>query len=724
MSPSRPSAPGRISPARLWIVSGASLIWAACVVHALFDLQVRRTDQMRELARRQQQQVIVADPRRGAILDRVGRELAVSTDVYSVYAAPGEMKDAGSAATSLASALAMPANSIRAKLSNEGFVLVRRRVAPDVADRVRSLDIAGVHLVAESKRFYPRGSLAAHVVGFVSPDEPSVREGLERRYDSEIRGTPGALVAMRDARGSHFLMEARQQPVAGHDILTSLDEVIQHIAERELAAAIQETGAISGSVVVLHTPTGEVLAMTSLPTFNPNHYGSFDAAARRNRSITDVYEPGSTFKIITAAAGLQEGVVRPSEIIDCQNGLIRVAGIAIHDHKQFGSLSFAEVISESSDIGVMKTALRIDPRTFYEYIARFGFGSRTGIDLPGESRGMLQPAARWAATTEAYISFGQEIGVTPLQIASAFSTVANRGVAVPPHIVTRIIEGAGAAVREPERPQARRVLSEAAADTLVDLLEGVVTSGTGKKAAVSGYRVAGKTGTAQKIVNKVYSTDKYISSFCGFVPSRRPVLTILVVLDEPRGPIYHGGDVAAPIFRRIAEPALDYLGVQEDGPLAQPPELALLGAGLAPPEQKRSAGEVVPAAYTTRHRPDRGAPGAKPDPRPPIDPVAPRPLTFDDGGATPAPPEGPMSVPDLDGAPLRDAVVQLARAGLIASVEGDGFVVTQSPAPGTPLAAGATVSLKLGRFVETMPPPAVATGKSRQKGGGGSAHDP
>ncbi len=714
MKAARPAAAGRISRARLWAVAAGALTWAALVVHTLYDLQVRRTHDMRDLARRQQEQIIPVDPRRGTILDRVGRELAVSTDAYSIYAVRAEMQDPDGAAAVLARALELGADQVRARLSEDGFVLVRRRVAPDVADRVRAMDLGGVHLVAESKRFYPRGSLAAHVLGFVVLDQPDLREGLEQRYDAEIRGTPGALLALRDARGGRFLVEERRGAVRGHDLVTSLDEVIQHIAERELAAAVDETGSRSGMVVVLYTPTGEVLALANHPTFNPNRYGAASAADRRNRAVTDFYEPGSTFKIVTAAAALEEGLVRPSEIIDCQQGLIVVAGVPIHDHKSFGLLSFAEVLSESSNVGTMKVGMRLDVRDFHDSIARFGFGARTGVDLPGESRGLLRPASKWAATSEAYISFGQEIGATALQIASAFSTVANRGIVMPPRVVTRIIEGEGRRVREMERPRSVRAVSEATADILIELLENAVNEGTGRLAAVPGYRVAGKTGTAQKIVEGLYAADRHVASFAGFVPSRRPVLTVLIVLDEPRGMLFHGGDVAAPVFRRIAEPALRYLGVPEDAPSAESVVLASLTGG-SEGEAKAAAGPVRTAPIrAVADRGARPAPAAKAkasDAEPSVHPVAPRPLPSGDGsgagrGGAVGAPEAllePLVVPDLAGAPLRDAVVGLARLGLAASVAGDGFVVTQDPKAGAVVEPGAVVALTLGRFVSEAP---------------------
>ncbi len=709
MTALRVAPPGRVSKVSLWLFAGGIGIWSLVVAFKLHQLQVGRCDEMRSAARRQQERVIPADPRRGMILDRMGRELAVSTDVYSVYAAPEEIGEKRQAASALAGALGLPVEGIRKRLSGGGFVCLQRRVTPDVADRVRKLKIPGIHFVTESKRFYPRGSLAAHVLGFVIPDEPKLREGLELRYDAAISGTPGALVALRDAHGKHFLMKARRKPRAGHDLVTSLDEVIQHITERELAAAIRETGAASGTAVVLHTPTGEVLALANYPTFSPNRYGRAPAAARRNRAVMDLYEPGSTTKMFTAAAALEEGLVRPSEVIDCENGFIRVARVVIKDHKPFGLLSFADAIAHSSNVCAIKVGMRLDPRTFHAYLTRFGLGARTGIDLPGETRGLLRHPSKWTDSSQAFLSFGQEVGATSIQIASAFSAIGNRGVAVPPRVVTRIVQGKGGRSRVPERAAPKRVISERTADLLIDLMEGVVTRGSGTKAAVPGYRVAGKTGTAQKIVDGTYAPDRHVASFCGFVPSRRPVLTIHVVLDEPRVEEYHGGDVAAPVFSRVAAQALEYLGVPPDVE-RHPAGLARSGAGR-PRAVRPAPGAVAPASVSGSGERDwieaRGgaAAGARGVGAPSA--VAPRPLDLGASGKIPSA-RGTVSagepalrlVPDLNGAPLRDAVVALARSGLVASARGDGFVVGQDPPPGGTVAPGAEVTLTLGRLVE------------------------
>lgn len=738
----RVAPPGRVSKVSLWLFAGGIGLWSLIVAFKLHQLQVGRCEEMRGAARRQQERVIPADPRRGMILDRMGRELAVSTDVYSVYAAPEEIGEKGQAAAALAKALGLPVTRIQKRLSSGGFVCLRRRVTPDVADRVRELEIPGIHFVTESKRFYPRGSLAAHVLGFVIPDEPKLREGLELRYDAAISGTPGALVALRDAHGKHFLMKARRKPQAGHDLVTSLDEVIQHVTERELSTAIRATGAVAGTAVVLHTPTGQVLAIANYPTFSPNRYGRAPAAARRNRAVMDLYEPGSTSKMFTAAAALEEGLVRPSEVIDCENGFIRVARVTIRDHKAFGLLSFADAIAQSSNVCTIKVGMRLDPRTFHAYLTRFGLGVRTGIDLPGETRGLLRHPSKWTDSSQAFLSFGQEIGATSIQIATAFSTIANRGVAVPPRVVTRIVQSQGGRSRVPERPAPTRAISGRTADLLIDLMEGVVTRGSGTLAAVPGYRVAGKTGTAQKIVGGTYAPDRHVSSFCGFVPSRRPVLTIHIVLDEPRVEEYHGGDTAAPVFSRVAARALEYLGVPPDAEM-QSTDLARLEAGRR--RADRSAPNAVAPASVTGSGVGgwieaRGAAAALRSGAPPVGPatgpgrrgafstVAPRPLDLSESGTVPstrgsasASEAAQVRVPDLSGAPLRDAVVALARSGLAASIRGDGFVVRQDPPPGSTVAPGAEVTLTLGRLVE------VARGGRKGEAGArdgrqGSAH--
>ncbi len=697
MTSLRVPSPGGISRGRVWLAGGVFLIWGLAVILTLHRLQVVRVDDMRSQARRQQECVVSVEPRRGKILDRMGRPLAVSTEAYTLYASSAQVRQQAGALTTIARATGIPASRLSKKLSRDGFILVARRLAPDVADAIRRAEIEGIELVTEARRFYPRGSLAAHALGFVVPDNDRFREGLEQRYDPEIRGAPGAWLALHDATGHHIRMEERQAPAPGNDLVTSLDEVIQHLAERELAEAVLETRAKAGTVIVLHTPTGEVLALANHPTFNPNQYGRAEPADRRNRAVVDYYEPGSTFKMVTAAAAIEEGLVRSSEAIDCGNGMVRVAGIPIRDHKPFGILSFREAIEVSSNGCAIKVGLRLAPSVFHDYITRFGFGAPTGIDLPGETRGRLRPVKQWSGLSQAHLSFGQEVGVNAMQLTAAFSAIANRGIYVAPRIVKRILDPGGHTVGPPESPPARRVISASTADILVDLMESTVFEGTGKAAAVPGYRVAGKTGTAQKYIKGGYSASEHVSSFCGFVPARSPVLTIHVILDDPKGALFHGGDVAAPVFAKIAAPALDYLSVPRE-PELTPLKRDVLLASTGSPAGQGASGPAREAVRVPARGKERGRPQGEI-----IESVVPKPFsieppTEDDlpagsGGAA------TVFVPDLTGAPLRDAVVGLARMGLRSGVEGEGFVVGQTPLPGTELEPGGTVSLVLARRV-------------------------
>jgi len=679
----RVPSPGGVSRLRLWLVAAAFLAGGVICIWSLHSLQIVRVEEHRARARRQQEHVVKAEPRRGKILDRMGRPLAVSADAWSVYASAERLTEVEGAERRLAGLLEIPVSRLHKKLRKGGFILAAKRLAPDVADSIRREELPGVELITEAKRFYPRGELAAHVLGFVVDDNPGLREGLESRYDDFIKGTPGTYLTLHDAQGRHLLLEEKEESRPGNDIVTTLDEVIQHIAERELASAVHAAHARAGSVVVLHTPTGEVLAMANYPTFNPNRYGKAPASARRNRAVMDFFEPGSTFKMVTAAAAIEEGLVRSSEAIDCGNGQVQVAGKTIHDHKPFATLSFREAIEKSSNGCAIKVGLRLNPRVFFDYITRFGFGSRSGIDLPLETKGLLRPVSEWSKTSQAYVSFGQEVGVSALQIAAAFSTIANRGVYVAPRVVSRILDPAGRSVTQPEAAEKRRVISESTANVLVDLMEGVVFEGTGAEASVPGYRVAGKTGTAQKYVSgPTYSENEHIASFCGFVPVREPVLTIHVILDNPGVREFHGGDVAAPAFRKIAAPVLEYLDVPREPSYSPLHGLDMAAQHEADPGRRAEA--VVPASRRETE----------------VRPVKPARFVVE------APAEENLSavpvqpvVPDLMGASLRDAVVGLARLGLHTRVEGEGFVVAQLPLAGEMAGPGATVSLKLARSV-------------------------
>jgi cell division protein FtsI (penicillin-binding protein 3) len=441
------------------------------------------------------------------------------------------------------------------------------------ARQVRELGLEGIYFLEESKRYYPMRNLAAQVLGYAGIDDQGLA-GLELTYDEVVTGTPGRRPFLRDARSGAAafpqpdLTEARP----GRDLYLTLDATIQHIAERELARAVDFYRARRGTVVMLDPWTGAVLAMASYPSFDPNAFERFPPSRRRNPAVQDAYEPGSTFKMVTASAALAANVVDPTDVIDCEMGRVRLpSGITIKDHKPFGLLSFREVIARSSNVGAIKTGLRVGQRRLYEAIEAFGFGATTGIDLPGESRGLLRPLGEIREADVAYLSFGQSLSLTPLQLAVAFGAVANGGTLLRPYVVAGTgVEGRFEPL--PDRPQVQgHPLSPATAREIERLLEAVVEEGGGKAAAVPGYRVAGKTGTAQKAVpGGGYSDSKHVASFVGFAPARNPAVVAVVVIDEPVGQIY-GGVVAAPVFSAIVGPTLLYLGVPPEGWERRPP---------------------------------------------------------------------------------------------------------------------------------------------------------
>jgi cell division protein FtsI (penicillin-binding protein 3) len=545
-------------------------LWIAAIAGRLYYLQVAQHEHYVSKAARQQQRVIKLDPPRGTIYDARGRELAVSVQVDSAYAVPSEVRDPRATAAALAQAVpGLDAKKLARELARDReFIWVARKLDPPVAEAVRALKLDGIHFLPEAKRYYPMRELAAQVLGYVGTDNNGLA-GLELLYDEKVAGKPGLRTVLRDASGAMVvapgLSFAEAEP--GQDLHLTLDAAIQHIVERELERAVVERGASRGMAVFLDPRTGGVLAMASYPSFDPNEFGRYSSARWRNRTIMDVYEPGSTFKIITGAAALGSGMVRATDEFDCEMGSIVVYGKRIRDHKPFGRLTFAQVLEKSSNVGVIKAALIVGDQRLYKTIRDFGFGRPTGIDLPGEGSGILHPMERWGMRGKAYIAFGQGVSVTPLQLASAVSAVANEGTLMRPHVVAGIgqrdvvlvshSENRGpAVVGHPMAPATARELSR--------LLEGVVIQGTGKGAGVPGYRVAGKTGTAQIPVRGGYSHNGYLPSFVGFAPVDRPVMTGVVAIAEPQGWEYHGGQVAAPVFGAIARQVLLYLGIRPE----------------------------------------------------------------------------------------------------------------------------------------------------------------
>jgi cell division protein FtsI/penicillin-binding protein 2 len=573
---------------RLAVAVGLGTLWVLLIAARLYHLQVGRYEHYTGKAGRQQQRAVTLDPPRGTIYDAQGRELAVSIQVDSAYAVPPEIEDPRAAARAIARLVPdVDADKLARQLAGDReFIWVARKLDPPLAEKVRGLGLRGVYFLPESKRYYPMGTLAAQVLGYVGTDNHGLA-GLELVYDDEVAGRPGKRTVLRDARRGTVVSPALSfaEPEPGRDLFLTLDATVQHIVERELAKAVEQRGAKWGSAIFLDPTTGGVLAMATYPAFDPNDFGRYPPARWRNAAIMDVYEPGSTFKIITAAAALESGAVHAEDEFDCEMGGITLLGIRIRDHKQFGRLTFAQVLAKSSNVGVIKAALLVGNERFYRTIRSFGFGQLTGIDLPGESAGILHPLESWGPLAKAYISFGQGISVTPLQLAAAAAAISDEGRLVRPHVVAAMSRGEARVPKYSEPPVVGRPLSPATARELKRLLEGVVTGGTGRTAGVAGYKVAGKTGTAQIPVRGGYLRNSYLPSFVGFAPVDRPVLVGVVAVAEPQGYEYHGGQVAAPIFGAIARQVLLYRGVHpEREPLAfWPGQTVMAGLPAAAP---------------------------------------------------------------------------------------------------------------------------------------------
>lgn len=529
----------------------------------VFAIQIQQGHRLAERAARQYLRRLPLVSRRGTIYDRAGRELAVSLRVASAFADPAEIEEPAETARALGPVLGQPVRELRTLLASEKtFVWLQRQLEPRQADAIADLSLKGVGLVPESRRFYPRQELAAHVLGMVGLEDRGL-EGVEHLYDDLLGGKPQFVVAQQDALGRLVFRQEQAEPQAPiFDVHLTIDEVLQYIAERELARAVERSRAKAGSVVVLNPATGEILALANQPTFDPNQYKRASSAARRNRAATDYLEPGSIFKVILAAGALEEEVVRPTDMFYGENGAIQVSGITIRDHEKYGWLTVRQILSQSSNVGAIKIGQKLGKSLYYHYISGFGFGSLTGVDLPGETPGLIRRPKGWSALSLSVLSLGQEVSVTPIQFATAFAAIANGGTLMRPHVVQGLRTQDGTAARQVEPVVVRRVISEATARTLLEMLTSVVEEGTGKEAAVPGYVVAGKTGTAQKVdpATGRYSHRKIVASFVGAIPAEAPRLVILVMIDEPEI-LRWGGSIAAPTFREIARDAMKYLKV-------------------------------------------------------------------------------------------------------------------------------------------------------------------
>jgi cell division protein FtsI (penicillin-binding protein 3) len=656
---------------RLGIVALTYFVGLLIVLARAFHLQVLDRSHLAALAERQHTAEIRVAPRRGPIYDRRMQELAVSVDVDSIYARPGEMGARSLAASRLASALDLDAAALRAKLAGRSpFVWVKRRATPDEADAVRALHIPGVGFVKEGRRYYPHRNLAAKVIGFVGTDAQGL-EGLERHFDGVLRGKLETRRATRDALQRSILDRDAVEPDAedAHGLVLSIDHAIQYIAETEIAAAVKKARARHGIAIVMDPRTGDILALAEAPGFNPNVYAKAPVGARLCRSFASTFEPGSTFKVFVVAAALEAGAIRPRDHFYCENGAYPFAGRVIHDVHPYGWLDVGDIVKHSSNIGALKIADRLGKDRMYRYIRDFGFGRESGTDFPGDLPGLLPGLPRWSRITQGTVAFGQGIAVTPIQITAAIAAIANGGVLMRPRLVLAEVDGQGRPVRRFEPRPVRRVVSGETARIVTGFMKAVtLKGGTGEAARAPSYIVAGKTGTAQKIEEGIRGySRKRVGSFVGFAPADDPRLAISVIIDEPQG-IPYGGVVAAPAFRGIAEKALTYLSVPPD-PLAQ--------------ELEKARSKKLPALEV-------GAP------LPPRARRAERARDLHGGAATPPVPAVTnvalgAAVPDFAGMSVREAL-KLARAnGVQIDVAGTGIAVKQAVPPGTPVEPGQVI---------------------------------
>jgi cell division protein FtsI (penicillin-binding protein 3) len=663
----KPESRERMVRFRIMLLALGASLWALVIMVRLVHLQVLDRPFYQKQSARQSERTVTLEARRGAILDRTGRPLAVSVDAESIYAVPQDVSEPGRTATALARALGPEAVSRKELLiqlqKNRAFVWIKRKVSPGSGRAVRDLQLDGIGFLSESRRYYPKRELASQVLGYVGLDNQGM-SGIEYAFEEALKGRKETVLVTTDAR-RRPVGHTEKPSTEGLSVMLALDESIQHMAERELDRAMAESQSVAGVVVVVEPFTGEVLAMANRPTFNPNSFAVYGPSRWKNRAVADAYEPGSILKIVTAAAGLQERVVEPHEVLDCGRGSVEIAGVTINDHAIFDRLTFAQAVTRSSDIGMIRVAQRLGREQFARYLREFGFGVPTGVELPGESAGLLRPTSKWSAISLASLSFGQEVGVTALQMAMAAATVANGGYLMKPMVVRRIEDKDGRVVKEARPLAVRRVLQPETVDTLTEILKQVVREGTGKKAAVPGYVVAGKTGTAQKVENGRYSMIDHVASFVGFVPASRPALVILVSLDTPRGPHNEGGDVAAPVFARLAEQSLRYLAVSADDP-----GRVLRVSPMRSEAVIRTVARKGPSSERT----------------PSVEEAAAKPGDDD-----------PRIMPDLRGESAREAALTAARRGLIVELRGSGSVVEQSPAPGAEIEPGQNCVLHLSR---------------------------
>jgi cell division protein FtsI (penicillin-binding protein 3) len=655
----------------VWVLAVA---WMVVVLARLSYLQLFRYSEYFAKAQRQQERIFEISPNRGTIYDRNGRELAVSLPMDSVFADPAEISDPEMVARLLSHILNVSADDLETKIrAAHTPVRLARKLSTDTVQRIDNMNLKGVFFQKENRRVYPQHDLAASVVGYVDVDEKGLG-GIEYSLDKEIRGRPGKMMVMADGR-RHWYDRREDAAETGSSVVLTIDETIQYIAEKELARAIQETHAIRGTVVVQNPNNGELLAIANWPTFDPNNAGSYSADSRMDRAVSAAYEPGSIFKVITMTSAIETGVARPTELVDCQMGSILVAGRLIHDWHRFGILTVTQILENSSDVGTIKLALRVGAPRFYDVMRQFGIGQATGILLPGENRGLLRPLDDWTASSIGSLAMGQEVSVTPIQIISAISAIANGGILYKPRVVKDVRGGIRPFTLPGNDPT--RVTDPNTAATLREMMADVVLYGTGRKAQLDGYTVAGKTGTAQEInpATGRYSRKDYNASFAGFAPVNNPAVTILVRLDSPLVGSHEGGMAAAPVWKRIAQQVLAYMDVPHDVP--SPSDLET--AKNLPLQRRSSVGAANTQLTEARFEAAIERSGQH----------APRTVAF----GTP----DSVSVPDMSAQSVRDVTETCTHLGVVPVLIGNGIALQQFPAAGTSVLRGSQVTIRFGR---------------------------
>jgi cell division protein FtsI (penicillin-binding protein 3) len=686
---------------RWLIVWGVAAIWMGAVLARLGYLQLFCYSDYFAKAQHQQQRTYEISPMRGDIFDRKGRQLAISIPMDSVFADPAEIKEPDMVARLLSRVLDVPAEDLEAKIRDSAKpVRLAKKLSADMVERIDEMNLKGVFFQKENRRVYPQHEFLSHVLGWVDVDEKGMG-GIEQELDKLIRGRPGRVMVMADGKRQFYdRNEASADP--GASVVLTIDESIQYIAEKELAIAMAETHSKSGTVVVQDPSNGALLAVANWPTFDPNDPGKFPVEKRQDLAIAAAYEPGSTFKTITMTSAIENHVTNPDVMVDCQMGSILVAGRLIHDWHPFGVLSVRDVLAHSSDVGTIKVALNLGAPRFYETMRKFGIGQPTGIELPGENHGKLRTLDNWTASSIGSVAIGQEVSVTPVQIISAISAIANGGTLYRSHVVQEIRGSGSADLPLPKRPEPTEVTDAKTAATVREMMENVILKGTGTPARLNGYTAAGKSGTAQKIDTNTgrYSPNQYVASFVGFAPVNEPAVTILVMLDSPEG-AHHGGEVGGPVFKRVAEQVLAYLDVPHDVPVESDSEFAKKNKSSAEPDDSVVQNDLRVADRKTQQEQATFQ-----------NVVSKSTASRASTGTTDAPTtviseEDSVDVPDLTGKTVRGVTESCSRLGLIPELIGSGVAVEQTPDPGTRVQRGSSITVRFGRAAAVVSPAAT-----------------